>query len=220
MNLLLENRQTGAYKVLENVPQHIKDASNHKHLLNLRVKHYGNITLLKDFLSNFSQEEARNLLEDNDIKAELLERTTVSVEALELVPQLADSHPLYIPRQMSNQLFLDEKLFKCNCSDVFVFTGIPWPEVLILVSPQIVRSSGTQTYLITSRHIYLENDDDWAVITRQTAAPVHLICKHPSGAYSLIRSTYLTTRVRDFISYAPRQTDSYQDEASFAKEIL
>lgn len=179
---------------------HVLAASTGSHvktLLGMPVEIAGSVKILQEAFPSVSHSDARELLDHKEIKQEMVQllQNSVPLKLQEIVPQPAR---FYIPRLISNRPALNQDIFRLDCPDVFVFKGVERNELVKLVHPHVTRSSNTQQFALTSRHIYLDDDNDWEALKLVTKTPMHLVQK-VNDHYILQCSTQVTRTLVDSV---------------------
>lgn len=184
-----------------------------KQLLNLPVEMFGTVSKLLEVFPNINTDDMHEILKSPHVRKELFE-IVKKEDVLRMDVTLPKPHRLYIPRSISNRLLLDPIVFKLECTDVFVFKGIDRSDLVKLASPHATRSSTTQRSIVTCRHIYLDNVEDWDDMTLVCKTPIHLVFKEDQQ-YVLQCTTKVTDILRRHCKPQSRSEDAYISEEDF-----
>lgn len=215
--------QTGALIILQKGADQIKRSLDLREnramqLSRLYVRISRNTKPLSELFPNFTHADALDLLCNKDISLEL-EEIIKKKAVLEFSENLTEPDQLYIPRSISNRLILDPKVFRMECFDVFVFKGIERGALAKLIRPFAARSSVTQRSLVTSRHIYLDDDEDWEDLEFVCESPLHLICKEECG-FVLQKTTKVTDVLQHNVSTESKSKKAFIPEDSFVDQLV
>lgn len=162
----------------------------------------------------------QEILKVPDARHEFYELLTTKRPELKLDGTLPQPHSLYIPRLISNRLLVDPGLFTEDCVDVFVFKGVARKALVELVHPHITRSSSTQLNLVSSRHIYLDDDEDWDDMILAAKVPIHMVLKEGEH-FVLLRTTQVTDVLRSHsTNNKSTNKDAYISEEQLAIQVL
>lgn len=81
----------------------------------------------------------------------------------------------YIPRKLSKRVELNPDILNLNSTDVFVFKGINWTDLVSFVPPHTIGFSSLQTTKILSKFIILQHYQDWDLLRQNSKMPIHLV---------------------------------------------
>lgn len=208
---LKNSGQTGALNILEDgLPLQ---------LLNVHVKIFGKIVVLKELLPTWPVEDTLKILKHESAQNELLGIIGSESALLNLDISQTSSHSHYIERLISNRLLLNSDVFKIESSDVFVYKGFIRTELAQLVKPHVTRSSSSQLGNITCKHIELEDEEDWNDLQVASKHPIHLVAKEGNN-YLLQRSTKVTPELRRYVLDQDTNKKSYISEDQFVDRLL
>ncbi len=98
--------------------------------------------------------------------------------------------PYYVPRFISNRIKLNMSVFKADCLDVFVFKKtIPRYKLSEIANPHFTGTSTSQLNTISSRFIYLDEDQDWIELKKIATVPIHLINYEADQSFYLLEDS-------------------------------
>lgn len=206
--------QTGAVDLLLRIPGHV--------LLNYPIKICATVTTLKEKFPELTATEVENILQHEGLAEEFIGIAQGSATIV-LEGDTPTFESFYFERFISNRLYLDPRVFKENCPDVFVFKGFHRNDLLDLVDPHVIRSSRELLKLssISSRHIDLMGEETWDdLVELWEETPVHLISK--DGDYYVLERT--NSKVTDIIIKHVlkniTQKDTYMSENQLIDQLM
>lgn len=188
-------------------------------LLDTPVRLSGRITLLRNIFPDLTIEKIKQILRGPDLNREFNGILEEEATPLPLGREELCVNKTYIPRSISNRLLLDPKIFRMKCSDVFVFQGIERTDLCRLVEPNVIRSSTNQRTKITSRYIYLDDDEDLCDLVMVCKSPIHLVSREGEH-FMLKRSSKITENVLESTLKVRREKDAFISEDEFVDQIL
>lgn len=187
-------------------------------LVDMEVLWLGQQRRLRDVVPGFSVMHAAEVLSDTICFEEFVNFKEFT--PLDIYKQIQPPGVLYLNRIVSNRLKLNPATFQKDSKDIFVFKGISRVELSSRFYPHVIRSSSEQLIEITSRHIYLNDDEDWEdlVAGYEFKPPIHLLsCEERE--FILLRSTKSSPTILTDASFY-RSSDASMTEDDFEQMIL
>lgn len=226
---LMQNNQTGAVRILiEGIPNepfskaltYLGISINWDGFENIDIELHGKVYKLHEFFPAANYERIRQIFKDTLTEVEIYDTFVKKQNIFVLVKNTIPARPsFYIPRFLSNQIKVEKFIFKEDCSDVFVFKNtIARPELTEIAKPYLTSSSSSQLSCITSRFIYLDENEDWIHLKRSAKVPIHLINYDTNRKKFLLEDSTAISKLQKKLG--SQQQRAYISESDFVRHQL
>ncbi len=199
-NALVETNQNGAAGILVRVPPELFSkpltylgiSMETNEFQNVELKVNGKTIKLHKFLPHVDYKKVERIFRETISEVEFYNSFITKEKKFVLTKNTIPPKPThYIPRFLSNRIKLNEFIFKADSPDVFVFkNNIHRYDLSQLAKPHFTETSSSQLTIITTRFIYLDENEHWTLLKKVAKVPIHLIKYEDVGNRFILEDSF------------------------------